>query len=221
MRTKGLDWAFKDVQEIECVIVQPPAVKRWTTTVARVKQFERDLVAAVTTSQHSYAPLNIGEHCRYCPAKPICPQMTGAAERALKVQIKELNPAQIGEYLATADLIERWVTDLRELAHQILESGEPVPGYKLVNKRATRQWIDENKALNTLINMDIPPGKLVETVMLSPAKVEKLLKARKLSLPDDIVVAVSSGTTIAPEGDSRSATVFLPEQMKTALLKLR
>jgi hypothetical protein len=147
--------------------------------------------------------------------------MTGAAERALKVQIKELNPAQIGEYLATADLIERWVTDLRELAHQILESGEPVPGYKLVNKRATRQWIDENKALNTLINMDIPPGKLVETVMLSPAKVEKLLKARKLSLPDDIVVAVSSGTTIAPEGDSRSATVFLPEQMKTALLKLR
>jgi hypothetical protein len=57
--------------------------------------------------------------------------------------------------------------------------------------------------------------------MLSPAKLEKILKKRKLSLPDDIVVAVSSGTTIAPEGDSRSATVFLPEQMKTALLKLR
>ena len=221
MRTKGLEWAFTGVQEIECVIVQPPAVKRWTTTVARVKQFERDLVAAVTTSAHSYAPLNIGDHCRYCPAKPICPQMTGAAERALKVQIKELNPAQIGEYLATADLIERWVTDLRELAHQILESGEPVPGYKLVNKRATRQWVDEDTAKVRLFEMGVPIDDIFETAILSPAKLEKAMKKYKLSLPDDIVVAVSSGTTIAPEGDSRSATVFLPEQMKTALLKLR
>ena len=147
--------------------------------------------------------------------------MTGAAERALKVQIKELNPAQIGEYLATADLIERWVTDLRELAHQILESGEPVPGYKLVNKRATRQWIDEETAQQALIDAGMPIDEIFETVMLSPAKLEKILKKRKLSLPNDIVVAVSSGTTIAPEGDSRSATVFLPEQMKTALLKLR
>ena len=221
MRTKGLEWAFKDVQEVECVIVQPPAVKRWVTTVARVKQFERDLVAAVTTSAHSYAPLNAGDHCRYCPAKPICPQMTGAAERALKVQIKELDPAKIGEYLATADLVEKWITDLRELAQKILESGEPVPGYKLVPKRPTRQWVNEETAQQALIDAGISEDDLFDTVMLSPAKVEKLLKARKLSLPDDIVVAVSSGTTIAPESDPRPATVFLPEQVKSALLKLR
>jgi hypothetical protein len=221
MRTKGLEWAFKDVQEIECVIVQPPAVKRWTTSVTRVKQFERDLVAAVTTSQHSYAPLNAGDHCRYCPAKPICPQMTGAAERALRVQIKELDPAKIGEYLATADLVEKWIIDLRELAHQILESGEPVPGYKLVPKRAMRQWVDEDTAKQRLFGLGVEVNDMFETVLLSPAKLEKILKKRKLSLPDDIVVAVSSGTTIAPEGDPRPATVFLPEQVKSALLKLR
>jgi hypothetical protein len=220
MRTQGLDWAFENVEEIECVIVQPPAVKRWTTTVTRVKQFERDLVAAVTTSQHSYAPLSVGDHCRYCPAKPICPQMTGAAERALKVQIKELDPAKIGEYLATADLVEKWASDLRDLAQKILESGEPVPGYKLVPKRATRQWIDENKAYFALSKLGVDRSELVETALLSPAKVEKILKKSKLNLPDDIVVAVSSGTTIAPESDPRSAVVFLPEQMKTALLKL-
>jgi len=220
MRTQGLDWAFENVEEIECVIVQPPAVKRWTTTVTRVKQFERDLVAAVTTSQHSYAPLSVGDHCRYCPAKPICPQMTGAAERALKVQIKELDPAKIGAYLATADLVEKWIGDLRDLAHQILESGEPVPGYKLVPKRAMRQWVDEDKAYFALSKLGVDRSELVETALLSPAKVEKILKKSKLSLPDDIVVAVSSGTTIAPESDPRSAVVFLPEQMKTALLKL-
>ena len=221
MRTKGLEWAFKDVEIVEMVIVQPPMLKRWMTTIDRVKQFERDLVAAVTTSQHAYAPLNIGDHCRYCPAKPICPQMTGAAERALRMQIKELNPAKIGEYLATADLVEKWITDLRELAHQILESGEPVPGYKLVPKRPTRQWIDETTAIIGLDRTGVPTSEFFETTLMSPAKVEKILKKRKLSLPDDIVVSVSSGTTIAPESDPRPATVFLPEQMKTALLKLR
>jgi hypothetical protein len=220
MRTKGLEWAFAGVSEVEMVIVQPPAVKRWTTTIARVKQFERDLVHAVTASQNAAAPLKVGDHCRYCPAKPICPQMTGAAERALKVQIKDLDPAKIGAYLATADLVEKWIGDLRDLAHQILESGEPVPGYKLVAKRAVRQWVDEDKAYFALSKLGVDRSELVETALLSPAKVEKILKKSKLSLPDDIVVAVSSGTTIAPESDLRSAVVFLPEQMKTALLKL-
>jgi hypothetical protein len=202
------------------VIVQPPAVKRWTTTVARVKQFERDLVHAVTASQNASAPLKVGDHCRYCPAKPICPQMTGAAERALKVQIKDLDPAKIGAYLATADLVEKWIGDLRELAQQILASGEPVPGYKLVPKRPTRQWVDETAAILALDRTGVPTSEFFETTLMSPAKVEKILKKRKLSLPDDIVVAVSSGTTIAPESDPRSAVVFLPEQMKSALLKL-
>ena len=220
MRTRGLEWAFAGVSEVEMVIVQPPEIKRWTTTIARVKQFERDLVHAVTASQNAAAPLKVGDHCRYCPAKPICPQMTGAAERALKVQIKELDPAKIGAYLATADLVEKWIGDLRDLAHQILESGEPVPGYKLVPKRAMRQWVDEDKAYFALSKLGVDRSELVETALLSPAKVEKILKKSKLSLPDDIVVAVSSGTTIAPESDPRSAVVFLPEQMKTALLKL-
>jgi len=220
MRTKGLEWAFEGVSEVEMVIVQPPAVKRWTTTIARVKQFERDLVHAVTASQNAAAPLKVGDHCRYCPAKPICPQMTGAAERALKVQIKELDPAKIGAYLATADLVEKWINDLRDLAHQILDSGEPVAGYKLVPKRAMRQWVDEDKAYAALVKLGAQPDDLMETALLSPSKVEKILKKSKLNLPDDIVVAVSSGTTIAPESDPRSAVVFLAEQMKTALLKL-
>jgi 3-hydroxyisobutyrate dehydrogenase-like beta-hydroxyacid dehydrogenase len=122
--------------------------------------------------------------------------------------------------LATADLVEKWINDLRDLAHQILESGEPVAGYKLVPKRAMRQWVDEDKAYFALSKLGVDRSELVETALLSPAKVEKILKKSKLSLPDDIVVAVSSGTTIAPESDPRSAVVFLPEQMKTALLKL-
>jgi hypothetical protein len=88
MRTEEAKWAFVDVEEIEMVIVQPPAVKRWVTTPARIAQFEKDLVKAVKLAQQPNAELKVGDHCRWCAAKPICPQMTGAVDRALKTQSK-------------------------------------------------------------------------------------------------------------------------------------
>jgi len=40
MRTPEAQWAFEGVTEIECVIVQPPEVRRWVTTPERIAKFE-------------------------------------------------------------------------------------------------------------------------------------------------------------------------------------
>jgi hypothetical protein len=218
MRTEEAKWAFKDVEEIEMVIVQPPQVKRWVTTPARIAQFEKDLVKAVKLAQQPNAELKIGDHCRWCAAKPICPQMTGAVDRALKTQVEAIDVQTLGAYLANADMLEDWIKDLRALAHQILDSGAPVPGYKLVAKRGTRQWIDEGKAALALAGMDIFPHK---TEIISPAQAEKELKKSKKTLPDDLVVSVSSGTTLAVESDPRPAVLQIGKQLTAALQKLQ
>jgi hypothetical protein len=199
MRTDELKWAFDGVDEIECVIVQPPVVRRWVTTVGRIKQFEHELVSAVKTALRDDAPLAQGEHCRWCAAKPICPQMTGAVDRAIKQQVINMDVDTLAKYLHTADLLEDWIKDLRALAFGLLEKGADVPGYKIVQKQARRQWVDEANAAKVL------GEDFVETVLLSPAQAEKLLKKRKLTLPDDLVVSVSSGTTLAPVDDPRPA----------------
>jgi hypothetical protein len=199
MRTDELKWAFDGVDEIECVIVQPPVVRRWVTTVERIKQFEHELVSAVKTALQDDAPLAQGEHCRWCAAKPICPQMTGAVDRAIKQQVINMDVDTLAKYLHTADLLEEWIKDLRALAFGLLEKGADVPGYKIVQKQARRQWVDEAHAAKVL------GEDFVETVLLSPAQAEKLLKKRKLTLPDDLVVSVSSGTTLAPVDDPRPA----------------
>ena len=218
MRTEEAKWAFKDVEEIEMVIVQPPQVKRWVTTPARIAQFEKDLVKAVKLAQQPNAELKIGDHCRWCAAKPICPQMTGAVDRALKTQVEAIDVQTLGAYLANADMLEDWIKDLRALAHQILDSGAPVPGYKLVAKRGTRQWVDEGKAALALAGMDIFPHK---TEIISPAQAEKELKKSKKTLPDDLVVSVSSGTTLAVESDPRPAVLQIGKQLTAALQKLQ
>jgi hypothetical protein len=221
MRTDVAKWVFEGATEIECIIVQPPEIKRWTTTPERIKQFEQELKFAVLEAQKPNAPLEHGEHCRWCAAKPVCPKMTGAVDRALKSQIEALDVVHIGGYLKNADLLEQWITDLRALAHQVLESGKEVPGWKLVAKRATRQWVDEIKAAEALIPMlDNPKDVFVEKI-ISPAQAEKLLKKAKKELPKDLVVAISSGSTLAPVDDPRPAVLQIGVQLTAALSKIQ
>ena len=221
MRTEETKWAFVDVEEIEMVIVQPPQVKRWVTTPARIAQFEKDLVKAVKLAQQPNAELKIGDHCRWCAAKPICPQMTGAVDRALKTQIDGLDAPTISAYLKNADMLEQWITDLRALALQILDSGAKLPDYKLVAKRAIRQWTDEDKAKVALFAFGLTESEVVETSVISPAKAEKALKKRKLALPDDLVVAISSGNTLASADDPRPEVLQIGKQLTAALSKLQ
>ena len=221
MRTEETKWAFVDVEEIEMVIVQPPAVKRWVTTPARIAQFEKDLVKAVKLAQQPNAELKIGDHCRWCAAKPICPQMTGAVDRALKTQLDDLDPPTISAYLKNADMLEQWINDLRALALQMLDSGARLPDYKLVAKRATRQWTDEDKAKVALFAYGLTESEVLETSIISPAKAEKVLKKRKQALPDDLVVAISSGNTLASADDPRPEVMILGKQLTAALSKIQ
>ncbi len=219
IRTPALEWVFKDAKDIECIIVQPPKIKRWVTSFDRVRLFERELTYAVKQSAKPDAPLKIGDHCRWCAAKPICPLMTGAVDRATQTQIKELNVTQLGDMLQRADVLEDWISDLRALALQVLESGNPVPGYKLVQKRATRQWKDEESAKQALLK-HLPMTDVMETYLISPAQAEKKLKKLKLPMPDDQIISVSSGTTLAPESDPRPAVLQIGQQLTAALSKL-
>ena len=220
MRTDASKWVFEGATEIECIIVQPPEIKRWVTTPERIKQFEQELKFAVQQAQKPNAPLEHGEHCRWCAAKPVCPKMTGAVDRALKSQIDQLDVVHIGGYLKNADLLEQWITDLRALAHQVLESGKEVPGWKLVAKRATRQWVDEEAAAKALAQ-DMSHDEMYTKKLVSPAQAEKILKKAKKELPANQVVAISSGSTLAPVDDPRPAVLQIGQQLTAALSKLQ
>jgi len=221
MRTPEAQWAFEGVTEIECVIVQPPEVRRWVTTPERIAKFELELVQAVKQAEKPDAKLSVGDHCRWCAAKPICPKMTGAVERALKVQLDNLDAPKISAYLKNADMLEDWIKDLRALALQMLESGAKLPEYKLVAKRAIRSWSDEEKAKVALFAYGLTESEVMETTVVSPAKAEKALKKRKIGLPEDLVVAISSGNTLASVDDPRPEVMLLGKQLSAALSKIQ
>jgi len=221
IRTEKLEWWAKGAETLELVIIQPPHIRRWTTTFARIDKFEKDLVRAVKVAKQPDAPLASGDWCRWCAAKPVCPVMTGALDRVVNSQLEGIDAAQIGEYLAKADMLEDWVKALRELAFQMLEAGKPVPGYKLVAKRGVRKWADDDLAYDVLRSLDLDEDDIMtEPVLLSPAQIEKVLKKQKLAFPDNLVVSVSSGNTLAPEDDPRPAALTFGPHLRAALSKL-
>lgn len=207
MRTLDTEWVFDGATEIEIIIVQPPMVKRWVTTPERIKAFELELIAAVKGPR---TKLESGEHCRWCAAKPTCPKVTGAVDRALKTALIRLDAEKVGEYLAQAELLESWIDDVRALAYEMLENNVRVPGFKLVAKRGTRQWVNDEAPVKLL------GDKAYESKLISVAQAEKLVGKKKF--PAELAVSVSSGSTLANEDDPRPAVLNLGKQL--ANLKL-
>ena len=221
MRTGKAQWAFKDVQEVELIIIQPPMIKRWVTTVERIKAFEQQLLSAVNASMKIDAPLREGNHCKWCAAKPSCPLMTGAVDRALKVKIDAIDAPTINAYLENAEILEEWIKDLRALAFTMLESGRDLPSYKLVAKRATRKWSDEVEAKKALLATGLTESDVMEASFISPAQAEKKLKKLKQPLPEGSTVSISSGSTMAHVDDPRPAVLLIGQQLTAALNKLQ
>ena len=207
MRTPETQWVFEDVDEIEIIIVQPPMVKRWVTTPSRIAIFQMDLVAAVNGPRTRMAT---GEHCRWCAAKPTCPLVTGAVDRALKTALVRLDADKVSEYLAQAEQLESWIDSVRVLAYDMLKNNVKVPGYKLVAKKGTRQWVNDEAPVKLL------GDKAYESKLISVAQAEKIIG--KKNFPSDVAVSVSSGSTLAAESDPRPAVIDLGKQL--ANLKL-
>ena len=220
MRSPEAAWVFDGATEIELIIVQPPVTRRWVTTPKRIRSFELSLKRAVKASAAPDAPLKAGDHCRFCPAKPTCPVMTGAVDRATKVKLDALDNDLLGVYASNAVVLQGWIDDLHALVQTKIEKGATIPGWKMVAKRGTRKWAKEDAVVHWLDGKGLEAREIYSTEIRSPAQMEKVLKKRKLALPDELVVSVSSGDTLAPESDPRPAVLQIGQHLTAALSKL-
>jgi hypothetical protein len=220
MRTPKVSWVFKGATKIVMAIVQPRfGVSTWETTPKRVKQFETELVAAVKKARRPDAEFKRGDWCKWCAAKPVCPLMTGAAERALKTQIDTLDKAKIGKYLEDAAYLEEWVKSVQELAETIILSGGNVDGWKLVEKRATKKWVDETTA-DEFLSRHLAESEYTTRKIITPTQAEKLLKQQNVELPEFAIDKSSSGLTLAKDSDKRPAVITAQTRLATALAKI-
>ena len=211
---------FDRDKPIELFIVSPRVndgepFTRWMTSWLQLEAFAIDLKHAVERALEPDAPFKLGPHCRFCNGKVGCPLYNNLATDMLALTREEL-AEQIAERLPYADLMIEMGKNLKDTAHALLEQGQSIPGWKLVNGRATRSWKDEEKTLKYFAKLGLPAAERHVKKIISPAQAEAALKRNALpaELPAALVDKSSSGTTLAPESDKRPAVAIAPEAFR-------
>lgn len=219
-----------DYDTIEIVIVQPRAihrdgpVRRWGISRTALVDFGRELTEKIKSTEKLHAPLNCGDHCQkyFCPALAVCPAVkqrvgevaVGVFEEAPAGSVRtlpspdRLTPLALKRVLDTVPIIDAWIKAVEEFALNVANNGGTVEGYKLVQKRAIRQWKDPDQVLG---KWPAEASKVV-TEVLSPAQLETKLKEVKgitkkeaAALVEPFTYKPDTGTVLVQEGDPREA----------------
>ena len=209
---KTASW-FEQAEKIVLVIIQPNEkgadYEEWSISMGAIDVFESKLMAAIAKTFDEDARPISGPACKYCPAMATCPEKTGLALKATRVN--EITVNRLAELLPMASELTAWIKEVERVALEQLQLGTSIKGYKLVNKKATRVWNDlpavESKVKKA---RSIKTEEAFITKLKTPAQLEKLCADLDIDFDkqyNGYVSKISSGTTIAKESDKRTAAV--------------
>jgi uncharacterized protein DUF2800 len=211
---------FARVGNIVLMILQPQSIEPdaemvSTTTVTHdeLDEFIAVYRGACEEALSEAPHLERGNWCRFCAAKPICPEHTKPLLDLVQFVAPTLRdtlhavcsaPAKEAYLKAIAaglDLIDD-TKDIRTALHAqakaALENGDVVPGYALTAGRAERHWRnDESTTLAALEQLGLNRDDIIAETLRSPKQVELRAKARGLKVPAEFIVSTRSGTSLA------------------------
>ncbi len=198
---------------VELIVCQPRCehpdgpIRRWSIETMAMFNFIGQLKNAAEKTEDPNAPLVPGDHCRFCPASGVCPSLQEKALAMAKEEFapaKSYDPNRLSQILEWLPRLEAWAKNVREFAYREAEHGRTPPGYKLVQKRATRKWKNETEAEKAIEKFyRLSHHDFHDTKIKSPAAFEKLVGKKDFKLIEDQIEKVSSGNTLVPESDKR------------------
>jgi hypothetical protein len=210
---------FAGVDEIVLSIVQPVSLEPDADMVSSVVVTPEELDdfitayrAACEEALTSAPRMRRGSHCRFCPARPICPEHTGPLLDLSQFVVptptappsKEPYLQLLADGLSLVDLVKDISAALRDQAKRALENGAIVPGYELSAGRAERHWHDEGAAISALIDLGLARSDVIAETVRSPKQVELRAKARGLKVPTELIDSRRSGVSLVRRENARA-----------------
>lgn len=203
-----------------CTTIEGPA-RSETIDAVDLMEFAADLVMYAKRTAEPGAPLKAGDHCRFCPAINICPEVQNVKQMVAKSEFANADtpvmegtvpPHKLAEYIKAVPLLKAMIERIDAYAYAEARAGRPVPGYKLVEKRANRKWINETEVSLFLGSLKVSDDDIFEPRKIrTPAQMEKKLPSHYQMLTK-FVTKESSGLVLVPEEDKRPA--FKPDAKK-------
>jgi hypothetical protein len=175
-----------------------------------VAAFEPRMMDAINIARKG-GKLNAGSHCTFCPNEPYCQAKLTQVKAVQRISIEQQE--MLAAALHMLPQLKSFISAAEDEALRILKEGLPVPGYKLVHKKATRKWANESAAKAALLGTLLPEKELMNPESLkSPAQIDRVLKTHKVKFDfKSLLDTTEPDTTFAPEDDPREKIIVQDE----------
>jgi hypothetical protein len=153
----------------------------------------------------------VGDHCRFCRAKAVC---RARAEEALSITAHDfeqppvLSDDEIPGILAILDKAEAWIKDIRAYAYEKALAGHTWEGFKLVEGRSNRTYVDEEVVAGVLLKNGWSENDIYTTKLKGLTAMEALVGKRRLNdLIGHLIIKPPGKLTLVPDSDRRESVI--------------
>ena len=207
-----------DIDTVQMAIYQPRRENVSVCVMAKDDLLQwayNDLMAKAKLAYDGEGEFQAGEHCQFCKAKAVCRKR---AEYNLELARYDfempatLEDDEIAAILIKADELAAWAADVKEFALQQALSGVKYDGFKIVEGRSNRKYIDENAVADTVKKAGFDP---YEPKLLGITAMEKLLGRKKFAeILNGLVEKPQGKPALVPETDKRPPMNTAAEDFK-------
>lgn len=197
------------IHDVTVTVWQPRMnnVSDYTISRKELIKWRDDLIPTAKLALGEDAPFGPSEDaCRFCPVAGVC------GPRTRSMLAKDFGDPDIltGEemaeaYARTAEL-KRWAADIEDAAlKRAYEEAGSVPGFKVVRSGGRRQVVDNDKAIEVLLNANFPPEKVYARKVATLSQLDKVVgSAEELQqILGDLLVKSEGRLSLASDSDPR------------------
>ena len=198
-----------DIETVSMTIFQPRRGNVSTYSLSKADLYawaEEVLKPIAELAYKGEGQYNCGEWCQFCKAKTDCRKRAEANMELAKYDFMDpplLTDEEIEDVLSKVDNLVAWANDVKEFAFQAAMSGKVWTGWKLVEGRSVRKYVNDEAVAATVLEAGYDP---YEKKLLGLTEMQKRLgKSKFEELLGSLIHRPQGKPTLVPESDKRPA----------------
>ena len=204
-----------NIEQVKLTVVQPRInnISSFLISVDELRKWAgEELKPRAEMAFRGEGELIAGDHCKFCAVRNKCRKLYEQQIEIAKYEFKEpslLTDEEIADILKRAPQFTEWANSILAYAQEkAITENKTWPGYKLVEGKSQRKWIDEDAAMQAIFARcpELSEDEVLETKLKTLTNIEKLIgKKRFADLLNDVVIKPQGKPTLVPESDKRQA----------------
>lgn len=201
-----------DIHTIRMTIVQPRLdhVSSWEISSQELIEWGERIVKPKALKAYSGQGVQkAGDWCKWCKVKAMCATLAAKNVKLAQHEFRDphlLTESQLIDVYKQQPMLVDWVNAVADYLLKTAISGKKWPGYKLVEGRSNRKWLDESKVEAVLEKEGYDEDEFLKKKLAGLTEVEKLVgKSNFNSLLGPYIVKPPGSPTLVPESDKRPA----------------